>query len=160
MGARGPLRLVTAVTTPEEALEGSAQMDVPAAARKIYKPARVRQSESLSELWDEIVPELVKGGLLTAMDVPAIEVALRHFRAFLSVDEEWHDAGYEPTIMEQNAAGIYQTKKNPLEVSHRSQSNLFLAYCKQLGMTFASRARTSGGDDGSASAGDNPFLPQ
>lgn len=160
MGARGPLRLVTAITTPEEALEGSAQMDVPAVARKIYKPARVKESESLSELWDEIVPNLAASGMLTAMDVPAIEVALRHFRAYLAIDEDWFNEGYAPTLVETNSSGMPVTRKHPSETAHRSQSTIFMDYCKQLGMTFGARARTAGRESDSRTADDNPFLPK
>lgn len=159
MGARGPLKLVTAVTTPEEALEGTAQMDVPAEARRIYKPARVKESESLSALWDEIVPSLEKGGLLCAMDVPALEVALRHYRAFLAIDEDWFAEQYQGVVEEANAQGNIVSKKHPLETAHRSQSAIFMEYCKQLGMTFNARARTAGRDNDGGAA-DNPFLPE
>lgn len=157
MGARGPLRLVTASVTTEEALQGSAQMDVPASARRIYKPARVRESESLSSLWDEIVPGLEAAGLLTSADVAVIEMALRHFRAAIAIDEDWFASKYEAVVEDTTNTGV-STKKNPTETAYKSQSAMFLEYCKQLGMTFQSRARTQGRDsDGSSDS--NPFLP-
>lgn len=157
MGSRGPLRLVTAEVTAEEALKGSAQMDVPAASRKLYIPARVRESESLSALWNEVVPPLEKAGLLTALDVPALEVAIRHYRAFIALDEEWFDDGQEGTIEQSDG----KTVKNPIETAYRAQSSMFLEYCKQLGMTFQSRARTQGRDsDGGSSDEPNPFLSE
>lgn len=157
MGSRGPLRLVSATQTAEEALRGTAQQDVPAEARVLYKPARVKESESLSALWDEIVPGLNRAGLLTAADVPALEVAIRHFRAFIALDEEWFNDQFESVIEDQNGQGS-TTKKNPLETAHRSQSAIFMDYCKQLGMTFTSRARTQGRDSDSSSGDENPFL--
>lgn len=157
MGQRGPLRLVSARVTPEDALEGSAQQDVGAGSHKLYKPRRVAESESLNELWEEIVPEMEKAGLVTALDVPAIEIALRHYRAYLALDEQWANDRYEGVIMEQGAHGV-TFKKNPIEVAHRSQSAIFIEYSKQLGMTFAARARTPGRDNDSSSSDDNPFL--
>ncbi|WP_166649264.1 P27 family phage terminase small subunit [Naumannella halotolerans] len=126
---------------------GSAAADVPPTAP--VKPEDVEIDPGLSELWDEVVPELDKAGLVTSSDGPAIEMCLRHMimarRAFRQVDD----------VMVDDPAHGGQ-KKHPAEAVFRLESAAFLEYAKQLGMTFMSRARTPS-QRGDAD-GENPFA--
>ena len=119
------------------------------------KPAAVADNETLSELWDVIVPELDAAGLVSPADGPTIELALRHFvmarRAFCELD------GESVVIHDDKLAG--GSKKHPAEQVFRSESDAFLRYAQQLGMTFVARARTpaaKGREDGEP----NPFASQ
>lgn len=150
MGARGPLKLaghLKAVPTPAE---GTAAADAPPQAPA--KPKAVAEDDVLSELWDVIVPEVDRAGLLSPADGPAVEMCLRHFRAARSASDEL--AAGSATVWD---AKNERSMKNPAEVVFRSESLAFLEYAKQLGMTFVSRARTpsaKGDVDGEA----NPFA--
>src|SRR5690349_6430289 len=80
MGARGQLKLpshLRPVSDPSSA--GTVAETAPREAPK--KPAVVSANAAMSELWDEIVPQLESVGLLAASDGPAVELALRHFLA-------------------------------------------------------------------------------
>lgn len=145
MGARGKLKLASglAVVPP-----GTAAADVPAFAPR--KPQAVVDNRTLSELWDEIVPELDRAGLVTVCDAASIELALRHF---LLARQASDTIGDSVTVADTNHGGV---KKNPAETVFRAESEMFLKYAQQLGMTFVSRARTpaaKGADDDG-----NPFA--
>lgn len=148
IGARGNLKIVAETAKPET--EGTAAAEVPKIAPP--KPAAVAASEELSEMWDEIVPQLDRAGLVAPSDGPVIEMCLRHFLAARIASDDFL-AG-TPTMWDAKNA---RYMKNPSEVIMRSESMAFFEYAKQLGMTFLSRARTKvsgvdGGDD------DNPFA--
>jgi phage terminase small subunit len=152
MGARGPLKLPThlrPVTDTEVA--GTVAEQAPRSAPA--KPQEIADSEELSSLWDVIVPELDAAGLLAPSDGPTVELALRHFamarRAFGEV-------GASVVVNDHHIAG--GLKKHPAEQVFRSESDMFLRYAQQLGMTFVARARTpaaKGREDGDV----NPFAP-
>lgn len=151
MGARGALKLPKHLqAVPDEKTPETAASKVPAQAPA--KPERVTEHAELSELWDEIVPELDRAGLVTVSDGAAIELALRHFLlARLASDS----VGTEVSVTDHAHGGV---KKNPAEAVFRAESQMFLLYAQQLGMTFVSRARTpvaKGADDGG-----NPFAGQ
>ena len=132
MGARGKLKLATGLTIVPD---GTAAADVPALAPR--KPKTVADNSDLSDLWDEIVPELDRAGLVSVSDAAAIELALRHFLvARLASDS----IGSEVAVADEHNAGTM--KKNPAEAVFRLESDMFLKYAQQLGMTFVSRART------------------
>jgi P27 family predicted phage terminase small subunit len=154
VGTRGSLKLPPhlravkageAIDTDEDA---SAASQVPLVAPT--KPDAVCDNEELSKLWDQIVPQLDETGLVAPSDGPAIELALRHFLlARVAADQIEGDV----TVVDHGHGGI---KKHPAEAVFRAESEMFLRYAGQLGMTFVSRARTpaakSDGDD------DNPFA--
>lgn len=154
VGARGPLKLKLAShlsLVGADAVKGSAAADVPAMAPR--KPAKVVADPELSVLWDEIVPQLDQAGLLAPSDAPAVELALRHFRAARDASDDL--AKGQPTVWDEKNGRLM---KNPAEVVFRSESLAFLEYCKQLGMTFVSRARTPS-VKGAADGEPNPFAP-
>jgi P27 family predicted phage terminase small subunit len=112
----------------------------------------VAANSQLSALWDEIVPELDRTGLVAPSDGPAIELALRHYLLARQASEQV--GGSVSVETDENHGGV---KKNPAEAVFRLESAMFLQYAGQLGMTFVSRARTPAGkglDDGDA----NPFA--
>lgn len=148
MGARGPLKLANPLATVENSAKGTAAGLVPAVAP--MKPVAVESDSTLSELWDLIVPELDRAGLVTSADVASIELALRHFAAARVASDQLMSEG--PTEYDNKNM---RTMKNPAEVVFRSESELFLKYAAQLGMTFVSRARTAVAEEGSSDG--NPF---
>lgn len=103
------------------------------------------------ELWDTIVPELDGAGLLSAVDGPTVELALRHFLAARKAADALSEG--EVVIADVAHGGV---KKNPAGAEMRSQSQLFLEFAKQLGMSFASRARIPATDNTNESKR-NPF---
>lgn len=148
MGARGQLK-ITPHLSAVPAVEGTAAANAPAQAPA--KPAPVSEDPELSALWDSIVPELDRAGLVSPSDGPAVEMAIRHFRAARVASDELAGG---PVKMRDEKNG--RDMKNPAEVVFRSESEMFLKYATQLGMTFVSRARTP------AARGDgddvNPFA--
>lgn len=148
MGARGPLKLANPLVSVADSSKGTAA----AVAQPLAptKPVEVEQDPTLSALWDAIVPQLDEAGLLTRADGPAVELALRHFAAARVASDKLMAEG-PVEVDEKNQRRM----KNPAEVIFRSESELFLKYAVQLGMTFVSRARTVM-PEGGASDG-NPF---
>lgn len=148
MGARGNLKIAPHLQAVDTA--GTAAAEVPAQAPT--KPPAVKRSRALSRLWDEIVPELDRAGLVSVADGLTIELALRHFLIARTASEQIG----EELIVSDKAHGADAVKKNPAEAVFRAESAMFLRYAGQLGLTFVSRARTPGKDgDGDA----NPFTP-
>jgi len=150
LGARGPLKLPTHLRpVTDREVAGTVAEQAPRSAPA--KPAAVAEDEVLSTMWDVIVPELDGAGLVAPSDGPTLELAIRHFamarRAFAEVGES-------VVVNDHHVAG--GLKKHPAEQVFRSESDMFLRYAQQLGMTFVARARTpaakAGEDDG------NPFA--
>lgn len=133
MGARGKLKIASHLTAVDT--EGTAAAAVQPQAPD--KPEPVAEDAELSELWDSIVPTLDAAGLISASDGPAVEMAIRHFRAARVASDELAGG---PVAMRDEKNG--RDMKNPAEVVFRSESDMFLKYAQQLGMTFVSRART------------------
>lgn len=150
MGRSGPLKLVSGLRSVSDATEGTAAAELSAA--RPLKPQSVCDDETLSAMWDEVVEPLDKAGLISAVDGPALELCLRHFQCARSASVEL--MGSTNTLRDKKND---RDMKNPSEVIFRSQSEMFLKYAQQLGMTFVSRARTPAAkkDD----ADDNPFAP-
>lgn len=148
MGARGPLKLANPLATVADSAKGTAASKVPAVSP--LKPSAVADDPTLDLLWDSIVPELDRAGLVTPADAAAIELALRHFAAARVASDLLMSKG--PTEYDNKND---RTMKNPAEVVFRSESELFLKYAAQLGMTFVSRARTAVAEEGSSDG--NPF---
>ena len=150
MGARGALKLPKHLqAVPNAATAETAADRVPAVAP--LKPEAVTANAALSALWDQIVPELDRAGLVTVSDAAAVELALRHFLMARTASEF---VGEEISVTDEHNANV---KKNPAEAVFRAESEMFLKYAQQLGMTFVSRARTPAAKDGDSDA--NPFAP-
>jgi P27 family predicted phage terminase small subunit len=153
MGARGPLKL-PAHLRPVSDREAAGTVAEEVAKSAPAKPEGVASDERLSALWDVIVPELDKNGFVTPADGLGLETMLRHYlvlrKAFDEVDGAAHVVLYDDKL----AGGA---KKHPAEQVFRSESDAFMRYMQQFGMTWMSRARTpaaKGRDDGDA----NPFA--
>lgn len=153
MGARGPLKIPPHIALVKS---GAASADATSVASTVPRlapamPASVRDNRELAALWDEIVPELDRTGLLAPSDGPAVELALRHYLMARRASDEVSSVAVET---DADHGGM---KKHPAEAVFRLESAMFLQYATQLGMTFVSRARTpaaKGADDGDA----NPFA--
>lgn len=153
MGDRGALKLprhlnpITAGSGPETAAD---KVTPQAAARPHGFPD---DDADMVALWDQMVPMLDKAGLMTEADGPVVELALRHFLAARRASDAM--MGDNILLADERNGG---SRKNPAGVEFRAQSEMFLAYVKQLGMSFASRARIPAKD----STGDNgnPFASQ
>ena len=145
MGARGKLKIAAG----QPATEGTAAAEVEPQAPA--KPASVADSEPLSALWDALVPELDRAGLLGPVDGPVVEMALRHF---LLARQASDAVGEDAAVADPAHGGV---KKNPAEAVFRAESEMFLKYAQQLGITFVARARTP---SAGAKPEPNPFAPE
>lgn len=150
MGERGPLKL------PKHLRPVTAGMDPDTLADEA-RPAAPDRPDSLpavlAEVWDQIVPELDAAGLLTRCDGPTVELALRHYLAA--------QAGSDRLLTE--GPNVYDDKnerwmKNPASQVFRDHSTAYLEYAKQLGMSFAARARIPAAKDTSDGDQGNPFA--
>ncbi len=151
VGARGPLKIpkhLQAVPDPGAAA-GTVAERVDASAPP--KPPGFPDDPEMVALWDAIVPELDRAGLLTRADGPTVELAIRHFLAARKAGNALQ-AG--EVVLDDPAHGG-TAKKNPAGAEMRSQSQLFLEYAKQLGMSFAARARMPAKDEATEV---NPFA--
>lgn len=149
MGARGPLKVVGGtgtVSVPESA----ASVVQPEAPRK---PAGVAADKELSELWDEIVPDMDRAGLLTPTDAPTLEVMLRHLLMVRMAHREVLKTG--TVVVPATDDGV--EKKHPAEAVLRMESAFFLDYAKQMGATWMARARTASATPAGEGQSGNPF---
>jgi P27 family predicted phage terminase small subunit len=153
MGSRGPvselklppkLRLVTDKKPDDSSAQSKVNLTAP------EMPADL--PESLQPLWEKLVGELDDAGLISSVDGPTLELALRHYAAAVAAsDELLRDGSTEYDNKNQ------RTMKNPASQVFRDHSTAFLEFAKQLGLSFAARARTTvakEADDGSS----NPFA--
>jgi P27 family predicted phage terminase small subunit len=147
MGARGPLRLVQ----PDDSSgrESAAQRVRPEPPEK---PAGLPLE--VDELWDEIVPTLNDAGLLSRADGMTVELALRHFVVARRASNNLIEKG---AVVEDKHNGG-DLKKSPEAQIWRDNSAAFLEFAKQLGLSFASRARVTMPKE--ADDGENPFSFQ
>ena len=140
MGARGPMKLHLVTETGED--DGTAASRVKAEPPE--KPSGLPLE--VDELWDELVDPLTEAGLLAACDGPTIEMALRHFAVARKASNKVIEEG--STVADTVHGGV---KKSPDAQIFKDNSAAFLEYAKQLGLSFASRARVNlpkDGDDG------------
>lgn len=153
MGTRGPvsqlklppkLRIVSD-KTPDQT---SAQSKVRPSAPEM--PANL--PESLQGLWTQLVDELDDAGLISSVDGPTLELALRHYAAAVAASDELLDGG-ATAYDEKNE----RTMKNPASQVFRDHSTAFLEFAKQLGLSFTARARTTVAKEADDGAG-NPFA--
>lgn len=153
IGARGPLKLVPEASTSSTASDDPSSVAdiVPRGAP--VKPDVVADDEDLSALWDLIVPELDRAGLIAPPDGPMVEIALRSFLLTRKAHEQLIADGGGVTVADTNHGGV---KKHPAETVFRAQADLFMRLAQQLGMTWMARARTlvAGGEGDQP----NPFA--
>jgi P27 family predicted phage terminase small subunit len=117
------------------------------------KPAGVAEDDDLSQMWDAIVPELDNAGLLSPVDALTIEMLLRHI---VTARQAHSEIGESVVLYDDKLAG--GAKKHPAEQVFRSESDMFLKYAHQLGMTFIARARTPASKVGDGDGEANPFA--
>ncbi|MGW8846610.1 P27 family phage terminase small subunit [Streptomyces xiamenensis] len=153
MGSRGPLKIpkhLQAVPSAGPAAQQTvAERVSPSAPPR--PPGFPEHDDEMVQLWDAIVPELDRAGLLTRADGPTVELALRHFLAARKAG----DALQGGDVVLDDPAHGGTAKKNPAGAEMRSQSQLFLEYAKQLGMSFAARARMPAAEEAQEA---NPFA--
>jgi P27 family predicted phage terminase small subunit len=118
----------------------------------VSKPVKPEgMPESLSVLWDSTVDSLDEAGLITAVDGPTLELALRHYLAAVAASDDLLEHG--STLHDDKNE---RDMKNPASQVFRDHSTAFLEFAKQLGLSFVSRARVTmakgDADDG------NPFA--
>lgn len=154
MATRGPisqkklppkLRLVTD-KTPDTA-SANAKVKPTAPERPGSLP------EDLHALWDEIVGELDRAGLISSVDGPTVELALRHYAAAVAASDDLLREG--STEYDQKNE---RTMKNPASQVFRDHSTAFLEFAKQLGLSFAARALTTATKEEDGDGGRNPFA--
>jgi phage terminase small subunit len=117
------------------------------------KPAAVAENDELSAMWDVAVPELDAAGLLSPVDGFVVEMFLRHI---VTARQAHAEIGASVVLYDDKLAG--GAKKHPAEQVFRSESDMFLKYAQQLGMTFVARARTPASKVGDGDGEANPFA--
>ena len=146
MGTRGPLKKAPALSVVPVNTAGTAAALVK--PRAPQKPDRVKKDPVMSQVWDEIVPNLDSAGMVAPMDAPALEMFVRHVASAIRANDAIEDYG------------VYKldgsTSVSPEVRAWISESKMVLEYAKQFGLTFASRARTVTTPD--ESSGTNPFA--
>lgn len=113
-------------------------------------PSDVESDPELRKAWEQIVPELDRAGLVSVADSAAIELCLRHF---VMARQAYRYVNGDVVVDDMAHSGV---KKNPAETVFRAESEMFLKFAQQLGMTFVSRARTPMGKAGDGGES-NPF---
>lgn len=153
MGTRGPigglklppkLRLVSDKTPDESSANSKVRPSAPEMSADL--------PESLHELWTQLVDELDTAGLISAVDGPTLELALRHYAAAVAASDDLLENG-ATAYDEKNQ----RTMKNPASQVFRDHSTAFLEFAKQLGLSFTARARTTVAKEADDGAG-NPFA--
>ena len=105
----------------------------------------------LDDLWESMVTDLDEAGLLTAVDGPTLELALRHY---LSAARASDDLLRDGSTMHDDKNE--RDMKNPASQVFRDHSAAFLEFAKQLGLSFVARARVTTAK-GDANDEGNPF---
>ena len=118
----------------------------------VTRPAKPSDMpDALSGLWDSTVDALDEAGLITAVDGPTLELALRHYLAAVAASDDLLEHG--STLHDDKNE---RDMKNPASQVFRDHSSAFLEFAKQLGLSFVSRSRVAmskgDADDG------NPFA--
>lgn len=138
MGSRGPvsqlklppkLRIVTDQTPDTSSANARIAPNAPEMPADLPDAAR--------PLWEEIVGQLSEAGLIARVDGPAVHLALRHYLAAVEASDDLFREG--PTV----AGSMGQPARNPSSTVFKAHTDAFLELAKQLGLTFAARARTS-----------------
>ena len=108
--------------------------------------------EVLSTLWDSTVDALDEAGLITAVDGPTLELALRHYLAAVAASDDLLESG--STLHDDKNE---RDMKNPASQVFRDHSTAYLEFAKQLGLSFVARARVTMAKGDSDEDG-NPFA--
>lgn len=146
MGERGKLKLPRHLSPIKDNTAGTVADEVPPGVPGL--PEGFGTDKDMIALWNQLVPELDKAGLLASTDGMAIEMTIRHFLAARMASEELLDQG--AWVDDAAHSGV---KRNPADGVFMRNSAQFREYVKLLGMAFASRARIpghvpeTGGDD-------------
>ena len=153
MGARGPLKL-----PPQLAVVPAERGQAEETMHTRLSPAAPEPPESLPEdarpWWESVVSALDEAGLVGRCDAATLELALRHYMAAVKASDE---------LLALAAVAVWDEKngrlaKHPSSQVFRDHSTAFLAFAKELGLTFVSRARVPTGDKGDGDgAGRTPF---
>lgn len=114
------------------------------------KPADM--PDALSTLWDSTVEALDEAGLITPVDGPTLELALRHYLAAVAASDDLLALG--STLHDDKNE---RDMKNPASQVFRDHSTAFLEFAKQLGLSFVARARVTMAKGDSDEDG-NPFA--
>lgn len=154
-GSRGPispkslpaLRLVTDATQPGTQ---------PLAASDVVRPLAPEQPANLHSdlvpLWDMLCAELDGAGLLSRVDGLALHLALEHYRAGIEAAQSLAADG--PTA----SGSMGQPIPNPASTVFARHTDAFVTLARQLGLTFASRARIALPDERPPEEKGNPFA--
>lgn len=150
MGERGKLRIPAQLRLVGDQTPATAA-DIVAPSRPDM-PAEVAAEPALAALWTSICDELDAAGLLAGCDALTLELGLRHFLAARKAAQE---------LLGNSTVALYdpehdRMQKDPTDAVFRMQSELFLKYAAQLGMSFAARSRI---DVRKGASGPNPFAP-
>lgn len=143
MGARGQLKLPPnlKIVAPERKTE--------ATAAESTSPGRPTKPDDLPNravpLWDELVEALDHAGLLARVDGPALELALRHYVVAVASSDELLSGDELPVH------GRWVSQR------FRDHSMAFAEYMRQMGLSFAARARVPAGTETPGGA-ENPFT--
>lgn len=148
---RGASHLKPVPDAVEDIARGTVAADVP--KKSLRMPKSIEDDDDLRELWEDIVPDLYEYGMTSACDRPTIELMIRHFHAARVASEDLNLG--EPTVWDEKNG---RWMKNPSEVVFRSQSMAFMAYAKEMGMTFASRTRIPSQQQKATADEGNPFA--
>jgi P27 family predicted phage terminase small subunit len=139
MGARGKLKLPPHITVVDGGLDDDDT--APSTAEDVVKrgapdkPAGWTSVGEIDQLWDQYVAELDEAGLISRLDGMTLELALRHFLASRQASDALASGD---ALVDDRDGG---TKKNPAGAEFRQQSAMFIEYAKQMGFSFAARAR-------------------
>lgn len=159
MGARGPIG-ETSLPEGLRVINGGRDDAVETAASALPPTAPDKPEhlpEDVSAAWDSVVPSLEEAGLLARCDGLALELALRHYVIAVRAAQELTVGRKKVTVRDQKND---RTAKHPASQVFRDHSASFLEYAKQLGITFASRARIPMKETGGGGNEENPFAAQ
>ncbi len=156
MGQRGPLpemRLPPHLRLVADPDAKAAQTAPAAGPTPTTPPKPDKLPAEVSALWDDIVPLLDKAGLITEVDGMTLELALRHYAAAVKASNAF-----------QRGKVVVDDHKNDRQMKHpasqvfRDHSTAFLEFAKQLGLSFAARARMPGQEESNGGQQANPFA--
>lgn len=152
MGSRGPLKIPPHLRPVEP--HGEKPPDPTAADRvRLSAPKRPRGlPREVGALWNVIVPALDEAGLISPVDGPTVELALRHFVQARKASDELLKA--ESVVIHDAKNG--RDAKHPASQVMRDHSAEFLKYAAQLGLSYTARARVALPAEESSES--NPFA--
>lgn len=138
MGARGP---VSQLKLPQKLRLVSDDTPDTTSANALMKPNAPQPPKDLPDaarpIWDELVAQLGEAGLIARVDGPALHLAILHYLAAIEASQDLLREG--AVVMGGNGGPV----RNPASVAFKSHTEAFLEIAKQMGLTFAARARTT-----------------